>query len=89
MLPDSFSLLPCCELNDLALNLRVIFQSVAALAAFRNPSHILMYTPRISSLAALPQAEIYSVKALWTDKKPVLKSGPVFLFVKNNRDISR
>ncbi|OBU03086.1 hypothetical protein AYY18_10435 [Morganella psychrotolerans] len=51
--------------------LRVIFQSVAALAALRNPGHILMYAPRISSLAALPQIEIYSVNRLrlWTDKK--------------------
>ena len=45
-------------------NLRVIFQSVAALAALRNPGHILMYAPRISSFAALPQIEIYSVKGL-------------------------
>lgn len=45
-------------------NLRVIFQSVAALAALRNPGHILVYAPRISSFAALPQIEIYSVKTL-------------------------
>ncbi|MCG6489573.1 hypothetical protein K6U37_11445, partial [Vibrio parahaemolyticus] len=41
--------------------------SVAALAALRNPGHILMYAPRISSFAALPQIEIYSVKALCFD----------------------
>ncbi|REL17897.1 hypothetical protein DYH52_15030 [Morganella morganii] len=37
---------------------------MAALAALRNPGHILVYAPRISSFAALPQIEIYSVKAL-------------------------
>ncbi|MGL4214349.1 MAG: hypothetical protein ACRCSA_15410, partial [Morganella morganii] len=48
-------------------NLRVIFQSMAALAALRNPGHILVYAPRISSFAALPQIEIYSVKALCSE----------------------
>ncbi|HAE79717.1 MAG TPA: hypothetical protein DCG73_18100 [Morganella sp. (in: Bacteria)] len=48
-------------------NLRVIFQSVAALAALRNPGHILVYAPRISSFAALPRIEIYSVKGLCSE----------------------
>ncbi|AUT99796.1 hypothetical protein C4E49_00655 [Morganella morganii] len=38
---------------------------MAALAALRNPGHILVYAPRISSFAALPQIEIYSVKGLY------------------------
>ncbi|OBU06154.1 hypothetical protein AYY18_06545 [Morganella psychrotolerans] len=37
--------------------IRVILQPVAVLAALRNPGHILVYAPRISELAALPQTE--------------------------------
>ncbi len=58
MLPGSFRLLPCCKPNDLALAFGIM------LAALRNPGHILVYAPRISSFAALPQIEIYSVKGL-------------------------